>query len=63
MYLIVFQVSKLRIGINFSTDDLKALSTPLNGLLSSVISGVTTPFPLLNFYQNDSSVKNSNQFQ
>ena len=50
--------SKLHIGIDFPTDDLKAPSTSLNGSSISVISGITTPFSLHNIDQNDSSVKN-----
>ena len=41
---VVFKRSKLCIGINLSTYDLKAQSTMLNGLSSSVISGNTTLF-------------------
>ena len=40
----VFLVSKPCIGIDLSTDDLKAPSTPLNGSSSSVIRDITTPF-------------------
>ena len=53
----------MRIGDNFSTDDLKAPSTLLNGSSSSIISGITTPFSLRNIDQNYSSVKKSTQFQ
>ena len=45
------------IGINDSTDDLKAPSTPLNSSLISVISGITTPFLFSNIDQNNYSVK------
>ena len=41
---VYFQGNKLHIGNSLSTDDLKALSTPLNGSSSSFISGITTPF-------------------
>ena len=57
MDLVVFLGSKPCIGINLSTDDLKAPSTPINGSSSSVISGITTLFSLRNIDQNDSSVK------
>ena len=60
---VVFQGSKFCIDINLSKDDLKALSTPLNGLSSSVIRGITTPVSLCNINQNDFSVKDSTQFQ
>ena len=60
---VVFKGSKSRIGINFSTDNLKDISTLINGSSSSVISGISTKFSLCNNQQNDSSVKNSTQFQ
>ena len=52
-----------RIVIIFYTDDLKVPSTPLNSSPSLVISGITPPFSLRIINQNDSSVKNSSQFQ
>ena len=54
---VVFKGSKSRIGINFSTDNLKDISTLINGSSSSVIRGSTTPFTLCNIDQNGSSVK------
>ena len=54
---VVFQGSKLCIGINFSTDDLKDPSTLVNGSSSSVISVITTPFSFRNIDQNCSSVE------
>ena len=59
MDLVVFQGSKSRIGINFSSDYLQDPSTPLNGSSSSVISGITTLFSFININQKQSSVKNS----
>ena len=44
-------------GSDLSTDDLNSPSTPLDGLLNSVISSITTPFSLRNIDENDSSVK------
>ena len=55
--LVVFQESKLCIGINVSTDYLKAAPTPLNGSSNSVISGITTLFLLINIDKNNNSVK------
>ena len=59
----VFQGIRSCTCINFSTDNLKALSTPLHVLSSSLISGITTPCSLRNIEQNYSSVKNSIQLQ
>ena len=53
----------MRIGIRLSTYYLKATSTPLDGSLSSVISGITTPFLLRNIDRNYYSIRNSTQFQ
>ena len=59
----IFQGSKLHIGINVSTYNLKAQSTPLNGASISVISSITTSFSFRNMSQNDYSVRTSTQFQ
>ena len=59
---IEFQGIESRIGFNFSTDDLKAPLTALNGSSSSVNSGINTKFSYINIDQNDFSVKNSTQF-
>ena len=49
---VVFQGSKLCIGINLSPDGLKALPTPLNGSSSSVIISITTPFSFIHMEKN-----------
>ena len=54
-----FQESKLYIGIDFSSENLKATPNLLNGSSSSVISGITTTFLFINIDQNNYSVKNS----
>ena len=60
---VVFKGGKLRLGINFSTDDFKAPSTPRNSSSSSVISCITTTCSFRNIDQNDSSLKIITQFQ
>ena len=44
IYSFVFKVSKLSIGLNFSTNNLKDPSTSQNSATNSVISSITTPF-------------------
>ena len=58
-----FQEIKLRMGIGFSADYLNPPSTPLNRSSNSVISRITTPFSFSNMDQNDSSVRNSAQYE
>ena len=50
-------------GIALYTDDLKAPSAPLNCSSSSVIIGITTPLSFSDMEKNDSTVKNSTQYQ
>ena len=45
---VVFKERKSCMGINVSTDNLKATSNPQNGAPNSAISGITTPFSLSN---------------
>ena len=59
---VIFQGDKLCKGVNFSTDYVKAPSTLIKCLSSSVMSGITTPFLLRNIDQNYYSVRNSTQF-
>ena len=54
---VIFQGSKLCIGIYLTSYHSMAPLTPLNGSSSSVISGTTTPFSFSNMDQNDPSVK------
>ena len=49
--------------IDFYTYDLKAPSTPLSGLSSSVISDITNPFSFSNIDQHYYSVKSITQSQ
>ena len=50
-------------SLNFSTNDLKALSTPQNGANNSVISGITNIFSFDNIDPNDPLAKNNTQSQ
>ena len=61
--MVVFQVIKSHIDVEFSMDNLKDPSTPLNSSSSSVINGITTSFSLLNIELNYSSFRTSTQFQ
>ena len=58
-----FKGRKSSIGLNFSTNDLKALSTPQNGANNSVISGITNIFSFDNIDPNDPLAKNNTQSQ
>ena len=55
---VIFQRSKLLMGINFSADALKAPPTQLNSPSILVVGVITNPFLLRNIYQNESLVKN-----
>ena len=60
---VYFSGGKSSICCNVYTDYLKSPSTPHNGAINSIISGVTTTFLFNNIEPNDPQVINSTQFQ